>query len=235
MRWTVRDVMTSRVITVTPDTDFKAVAQLLRAYNIGSVPVVDRDQHVQGIVSEADLIAKASWKGAHLGRFRRWLLVDEPGKVAARTAAELMTREVVTIGPEASLNEAARLMQTHYIKTLPVVGGEGRLVGVVSRADVVKTYARDDEEIRCEIRTDVLSDQLWIDISAVDALVEAGCVTLVGRVESRSLAEIAGHLVEVVPGVVAVDNRLQWSNDDRHPHFEQEPVDNLRYTGAPLR
>jgi CBS-domain-containing membrane protein len=235
MRWSVQDVMTSPVITVTPDTDFKAVAQLLRGYNIGAVPVVDSEQHVVGIVSEADLIAKASWKRTHHGRLRRWLLMEDDRKAAATTTAELMTPEVVTIGAEASLNEAARLMRTQFLKTLPVVTGDGRLVGIISRADVVKTYARDDAEIRREIRTDVLREKLWIDTRGVDALVEAGRVTLVGLVESRSLAEIAGHLAEAVPGVVAVDNRLQWSNDDRHARFEQEPVDNLRYTGAPLR
>jgi CBS domain-containing protein len=156
-------------------------------------------------------------------------------KAAATNAAGLMTRDAVTIGAGASLNEAARLMRTHFLKTIPVVGDNRRLVGVVSRADIVRTYARADAEIRSEISRDVLRGKLGIDTGEVEVVVEGGRVILAGRVESRSLAEIAGHLTEAVPGVVAVDNRLEWRNDDRHTHFEQEPVDNLRYTGASIR
>lgn len=234
MKSTVGDLMTTMVVTVSPTTDFKTIARTLRAYNIGSVPVVDGGDRVIGIVSEADLITKLSWTGDRRHAIERWILADELEKAAGGTAAEVMSREVVTIGPEAKMEHVARLMRTHHLKAIPVVR-DGRLVGIVSRADLLKAYVRDDSEVRDEIAKDVLRERLWIGPEEVHASVDSGRVTLIGRVESRSLAEIAGHLVEAVPGVVEVDNRLTWALDDRHPRFDHEPQDDLTYTGPPLR
>jgi len=234
MTTAVRDLMTRKVVTVTPDTDFKQVATLLRAYNIGSVPVVDHQDHVIGIVSEADIIAKAGWTAGSLNRLERVLLAEEVQKAAAHTAGEAMNRGVVTIEPAASVDEAARVMLTRRVKTLPVVDG-GKLVGILSRADIVKAYARTDADLRSEIVEDVLRDRLWLAEREVTVDVESGRVALRGRVESRSLAEIAGHLVAAVTGVVSVQNDLTWDVDDRRARLAHEPAQDLSYSGPSLR
>jgi CBS domain-containing protein len=234
MRWTVSELMTSPVVTVSGTTDFKTIAQTLRAYNIGSVPVVDGGDRLVGIVSEDDLIAKIGWTADHHNAVDRWFLADELEKAAGGTAAEVMTRTVVTVDPNAKIEMVARLMRLHHLKAIPVVR-EGRLVGIVSRADLLKAYVRDDREIRNDVIADVLKHRLWIGDDEVEVTVESGSVGLRGRVESRSLAQIAEHLVEALPGVVEVDNQLTWAVDDRHPRLVHEPQDDLTYTGPPLR
>jgi CBS-domain-containing membrane protein len=232
----VRDVMTTKVITVTPDTDFKTIATLLDRHRINLLPVLDEEHRVVGVVSEADLLAKAEWQGRKPpGRFERWLLEDQLRRASASVASDMMTREVATTKPDVRVGWAAREMQVLHLKALPVVDDDGRLVGIVSRADLLKTFVRPDQSIRREIIDDVLRGTLAIDPKSVVVRVSKGRVELKGKVETRSLSEIIARLVSAVPGVVDVFNALDYSLDDSHIKTTTEPADELTYTGPPLR
>ena len=232
----VRDVMTTKVITVTPDTDFKTIATLLDRHRINLLPVLDEEQRVVGVVSEADLLAKTEWQGRRRpGRFERWLHESELKRASAAVASEMMTRDVATTKPDGGVTQAAHDMHHLHLKALPVVDDNGRLVGIVSRADLLKTFVRPDASIRREIIGDVLRGTLSIDPKSVQVRVTKGRVELKGKVESRSLSEIIARLVTAVPGVVDVFNALEYSLDDTHIKTTTEPVDELTYTGPPLR
>jgi CBS-domain-containing membrane protein len=217
MRRRVRDVMTREVVTVDEDTPFKEIAELLADCHISAVPVLDPDGRVVGIVSEADLLLKeenpqgtpGGWPFE--GRRRR----ATRAKAAADTAVELMTAPAVTVGPDATVAEAARLLHRHLIKRLPVVDPAGPLVGIVSRADLLKVFLRADDDIAREVREEVLMLAMWVDPDSVTVKVRDGVVTLTGQLERRSLIPIAVSLVYGVDGVVDVVDRLGFEVDDR--------------------
>ena len=221
---TVRDAMTTNVITVEPGTPLKDVAQLLVDRRISGVPVV-RDGVVLGVVSEADLLVKES---APLGLPPRrfgWLLGEDAStrarraKIAAVTAGEAMTSPAVTAGPTLSLAAAAERMTTHRVNRLPVVEG-GRLLGIVTRADLVRAFVRSDDDIAATIREEVLHRLLWLDPAGFTIHVRDGIVSISGRLERRSTAASIEMAISMVPGVVGVEADLPWSLDDR----EIEPV-----------
>jgi len=135
-------------------------------------------------------------------------------KAAGDTAAELMTAPAVTVGPEVSVAEAAKLLDRHGIKRLPVVDDAGRLVGIASRADLLKVFLRSDEDIHREVLEDVLRHTMWVDPDAFTVEVRDGVVTLMGPLEFRSLIPIAVRLVHGVDGVVDVVDRLWFEVDD---------------------
>jgi CBS domain-containing protein len=211
----VRDVMTTAVVAVEPDTPLKDVARVLVDRGISGVPVVDSTGAVLGVVSEADFVARERRAGAEerhslLARLfeRTPAAVQDEHRLAATTAGEAMNRPALTIGPDRSLAEAARIMTEHRIKRLPVVA-EGRLLGMVTRADLVRAYVRTDAEL-----LDVVADTL----RAVDGLqilgVEQGVVTLGGTVASPELASTIRRLVGRIDGIVAVDDRdLNWRTE----------------------
>lgn len=213
MSWNVAAVMTTDVVTVAPGAVYKEVVERLRDHRVSAVPVVDAERRVIGIVSEADLLLKEERPVSGPGG----PLVHPHGDAAraeARSAAALMSSPAVTVGPEATLTEAARLMHRKHVKRLPVVDADGRLVGIVSRADLLQVFLRSDESIAKEVREDVLRHALATDPDSVGVTVEEGVARLEGQVETRSLARIAARLVRAVEGVVAVDNRLRWKLDD---------------------
>jgi CBS domain-containing protein len=213
---TVRTLMTHNVVTARPDTGFKDIVDTMATERVSALPVVDADGWVVGIVSEADLLHKLE-RPDHgtaarlISRDRR----EATAKAAADVAADLMTAPAVTIGPDATVGAAARLMHLRQIKRLPVVDDDGRLVGIVARRDLLATYLRADAEIRAEIRNDVLLGDMLIGPSEVTATVRDGVVTLAGTVDRRSTAQILERLVRGVTGVVDVVGQLQWRYDDR--------------------
>jgi CBS domain-containing protein len=216
MRRRVRDVMTRDVVSVDEQTPFTEITRLLTDCCISAVPVLDPDGRVVGVVSEADLLLKEEYpeglQGWLLeGRHRRATRV----KAAGATAVELMTAPAITIGPDASVAEAARLLHRHRIKRLPVLDPAGPLLGIVSRADLLKVFLRSDAQIAQEVRQDVLRRALWVDPDTVGVEVDDGVVTLTGRLERRSLIPIAVRLVHGVDGVVEVVDRLGFELDDR--------------------
>ncbi|AQT76972.1 CBS domain-containing protein [Streptomyces sp. fd1-xmd] len=185
----VAELMTPTAVTVRPATAFKEIARLLQEYDITAVPVVDGTGCPVGVVSEADLLRR---------RF--------PG--GASTAGDLMTSPAVTARPEWSVVRAARVMQRHGVKRLPVVDAHGRITGVLSRSDLIRLFLRHDHAIQEEIMEDVLTRVLRIAPSSVTVDVEDGLVTLSGTVHRAELLPVIVRLCQSVDGVVDVDNRL---------------------------
>ncbi len=212
----VEDVMTRQVTTVTPDTSLREVARILAESKVSGVPVVE-DGKVVGVVSEADILVKERGerpgRGGLLG-----LLLDErrelEAKLRARTAGEAMTSPAVTIGPRRPVTEAAAKMIEEQVNRLPVVDDDGVLVGIVTRADLVRAFVRSDEEIAREIREDVIFRTLWIPPEQVEVHVERGVVTLRGHLDNKSDAELLPSFVQRVPGVIEVDAQLTWEDED---------------------
>ncbi|MFJ3921776.1 CBS domain-containing protein [Streptomyces sp. NPDC090022] len=185
----VADLMTPTAVTVRPATAFKEIARLLQEFDITAVPVVDGTRHPVGVVSEADLLRRRTVGGTP-------------------TAEDLMTSPAVTARPEWSVVRAARVMQRHGVKRLPVVDAGGRVIGVISRSDLIRLFLRPDRAISEEIVEDVLTRSLGIAPSSITVDVEDGSVTLSGTVPRPELLPVVVRLCQSVDGVVDVDNRL---------------------------
>ncbi|MEQ4725896.1 CBS domain-containing protein [Nonomuraea sp. B19D2] len=216
MRMTVADVMTSKVVSVTAATSFKDIAEALIAGGVSAVPVLDDDDHVIGMVSEADLLCKEEFYREGYRPPLRARLRHPKGRRKAEgdTAAELMTSPAITVFPDASAVWAARLMDAHDVKRLAVVDYNGRLQGIVSRRDLVKLFVRSDEEIAADIRDDILDRALWVDADGVRVDVSQGIVTLSGWMDRRTEAAITARMTARVNGVVDVISKITWKIDD---------------------
>ena len=199
----VGGLMTDEVVSAVPAASFREVAKMLAEHDISGVPVVDEDDHVVGVVSESDLLARHEL-----------------------TARELMNTPAVTIHAEETVADAARLMVRRGVERLPVVDEEERLVGIVTRRDLLCVYLRPDSEIRRRIHEDVLKDAMDLPADVVDVRVLDGVVTLGGRVRRRSQALMLVGLAESVDGVVAVVDRLSFhENDTRLKSSTRTPHD----------
>jgi CBS domain-containing protein len=212
----VRDVMSRTVVTVSPDLGYKQLADLLVDMGVSAVPVVGDDGRVIGVVSEADLLHKVEFNGAdvHPGLLERRRSRQAKEKATGETARELMTSPPVTVLASVPLTTAARLMERHDVKRLPVLDGDGRLVGVVARRDLLRRYLRTDDDIRADVVDGVLLGVLWLDPVDVDVAVADGHVTFTGKVDRRSTAQIAARLTRALDGVVGVTDELEWGVDD---------------------
>jgi CBS domain-containing protein len=212
----VKDLMTTPVVTVGPETPFKEIVARLAQHQISAVPVVDHDQRVLGVVSEADLLLKEEFpepkQDLPLWWTKRARL--DRAKAAASVARDLMTVAVVAVSPDATVAQAARQMHTAKVKRLPVVE-RGRLVGILSRADLLKVFDRTDAAIGHEIIQDVIVGEFMMAPSRFFLHVTDGVVVLQGRVERRSLLPYLVRAVQGVEGVVRVENRLAYDLDDR--------------------
>ena len=217
---TVRDAMTRQVVTVAPNAPLKEVARLLVDEGVSGLPVVDERGAVLGVVSEADFLIKGQGPLAIRHRRLAWLLGDSEGtrrqitKLAARTAGEAMTAPAVTIRPSQSLREAAELMTERGINRLPVVE-KGWLVGIVTRADLVRAYLRSDEELKQTIREEVIHRSMWLDPAGFNVDVQRGEVTIRGYVERRSTARVLEDAIAMIPGIMSVNADIAWAFDDR--------------------
>ena len=217
---TIKDVMTQSVVTVHPETPLKDVARRMIDAGISGVPVVDARKAVLGVVSEADFLVKG--QGAQAIRHRRLASLlgesattrEQLSKVAATNAGEAMTAPAITIEPKQALQEAAEVMTRHRINRLPVVH-EGRLVGIVTRADLVRAYLRSDAELAATIREHVLYRILWLDPATFEVDVQRGEVKIRGHVERRSTVRAIEEAVAMVPGVISTATDITWSVDDR--------------------
>jgi CBS domain-containing protein len=211
----VRAVMTREVVTVDEQESFKELAALMAECRVSALPVLDEGGRVVGVVSEADLLLKEEFpEGPAGGRLFQGRHRMERAKAAGDTAVELMTAPAITIGPDATVAEAARLLHRHQIKRLPVVDPAGPLLGIVSRADLLKVFLRGDDQIAREVRQEVLLRALWVNPDTVVVEVRDGVVTLTGQLERRSLIPIAVSLVRGLDGVVDVVDRLTFEVDD---------------------
>jgi len=221
----IEQIMSTTVTTVTPDTLLKDVARLLTSQRISGVPVCDADGAVLGVVTEADILRKEQGYAPEPGGLLGWLFEKadaEGARMLARTAAEAMTSPALTIAPDASVFDAARVMTTRGINRLPVVS-EGRLVGIVSRADLVRAFHRTDDEIERELNDDVLLHTLWVSPNDVHVAVHDGVVELVGVLENRTQAELVSAYARRVPGVVDVHSDLTWRIDDQARRMQRMP------------
>ncbi|MFG2006813.1 CBS domain-containing protein [Spirillospora sp. NPDC048911] len=234
-RSTVREFMTDEVVTARPDTSFRELVEKLEERQISGLPVVDDESHVLGVVSEIDLlkkeaaqplaaetrrVARPPWRTRH-GRL-------EQARADGRTAGEVMSTPPVTVGPETKVVEAARLLTRHGYKRLPVVDDAGRLIGIVSRADLLRVYLRPDTAIRDEVIGEVIVRSLWQDPDKVDVEVDDGEVTLRGRVEQSSLVPIAEKLTAAIDGVVDVRNELAFERDDSADKLDPQTLRHWR-------
>ena len=213
----VRDLMTTEVLTVAPDTPLKDAAALLCEHGISGLPVCDQEGRVLGIVSEEDILFKQQGTCDPRGGALSWLVdgsrPQASVKASARTAGEAMTAPAVTITPERPAAAAARMMLDHGVHRLPVVR-DGELVGIVTRADLVRAFTRSDADIALEIREEVLRRALWLDPHEVEVTVDRGEVALAGEIEAKSDAEVLTKLVRRIPGVVSVRSSVLYRFDD---------------------
>lgn len=215
----VRELMTRRVLTIGPEAPIKDVAKILVQNRISGLPVCDIEGHVLGVISEGDILYKEydpaeGYGGGPLAWFSsgsaRYPGYTKSRALAARSA---MTSPAITIAPEQSVSDAARMMSSNGVNRLPVVKDE-KLVGIVTRADLVRAFVRTDDEIRREIAEDVLERTLWLDPGTVDVEVENGVVTLDGRLPTLSDVDLLCRLVARVPGVSSVESTGRSDVDD---------------------
>jgi CBS-domain-containing membrane protein len=192
-----KDVMSTPVITVRPDTEIKSVAALLIQHEIGAVPVVDEEDRLVGIVSEADLVELETAPDPR----SRFLPVRGGGKSVPHTANEVMTTNVVALPQDADISQVARLMLERRIRQIPIVAGT-RLVGIVARRDLLRVLARKDVEIGAEVE-ELLDDEMLM-LGKFGVAVSSGVVTLRGSADrpARRLAEL---LTRSIPGVLGVE------------------------------
>ena len=214
-------LMTSDVVRAEYGTPFKEVALLLAEHRISGLPVVDDDEKVLGVISETDLMTRQAdapgppephhrfpWHGWTPGsRARRT-------KARARTAGRLMSSPAITVHSDATVAEAARVMARRRVERLPVVDDEERLVGIVTRRDLLQVFLRPDPEIAASVRNDVLVRALWLTPYSVDVDVHEGVVTLTGQLERRSECAMAVEMCRQTDGVVAVVDHLTHRFDD---------------------
>jgi len=210
----IKDVMTTDVVTVSQDTSLKEVASILAERRVSGLPVVDEDGSLLGVVSEADILFKERGPTGRQGMLAWLLEPDAAQKLEARTAEQSMTAPARTIGPERPVSEAAGRMLAEGVNRLPVVDDEGKLLGIVTRADLVRAFVRSDAEVEREIREDVVLRTLWIAPEGLSISVENGDVKLAGEVETKNEAELVEAFASRVPGTVSVDSRLTWLGEN---------------------
>lgn len=214
---TVADVMSTDVVAIPFDATFARAVQILAARRISGAPVIDANGALVGVVSEADLLAPQAERGGSPGRVARLRSRLVRRRPRDGSVDEVMATPPITVTPDTSVTVAAASLARHSIKRLPVVDAAGALVGVVSRRDVLTVYLRPDDELRETVRSEVLERAMWMDPASVRVTVEAGVVTLQGRVERQSMVPIIAALTASVDGVVDVVNELDAEFDDTHP------------------
>jgi CBS-domain-containing membrane protein len=215
---TIGDIMTRDVVTVGSGAPFRDIAGVLETWQVSALPVVDDGHRVLGIVSESDLlharVANAETPQARPGPYRE---PDAEPPSEEYTARGLMTSPVITVTPTSSTLWAARLMDRHHVKRLPVVDRSGRLVGIVSRCDLLGAFLRSDAAIRAEIEHDVLGEALCLAPGTIEVDVRDAVVRLSGQVDHPNLVDIVVRLCAAVDGVERVSHSL-------HPSDTEDPV-----------
>ncbi len=210
MTATVKDVMTSWVVALRDDTEFKDIASVLRRCRVSACPVVDDDRRVIGLVSEADLLRKLTDPALPEGLIRLTWRLGEKTKGTALTAGELMTSPAVAIHPWATVSEAAAAMQQRQIKRLPVIDADGKLVGIVTRSDVLSVFERPDRDIWDEVAKVILEEESGLNPDRFDIAVRSGVVTIAGQIEETQTALFLLARIRHAEGVVGVRDRLVY-------------------------
>lgn len=214
---TVADVMTTDVVTVTAQTPFKDLAGLFVDRRISALPVLSRQGKITGIVRETDLLMKEELQhdpGTGSPLLRRYRAMR--ARACGDSAGEVMTTQVVTVRPEATVAEAARLMDKHHVTCLPVVDETGKLAGIISPRDLLRIFLRPDTEIRDEIFDEILHGYLGTNPVLVNVDVSDGVVILTGEVERKTMIPLVLPLIQAVDGVVDAEAELTYAIDDTH-------------------
>ena len=219
----VKDVMTTRVISVRQNTPFVDIAAAFGQHRVSAFPVLDQEGRLAGVVSEADLLAKLALSDDQPGMIGGILHHQQLEKARATTAAELMSALPVTAAPDDTVEHAARLMYLRKVKHLPVIDADKHLVGIVSRADILSVFKRADNDIRDEVAADVALSTSPGD--AIDVFVQDGIVTLTGTAENSELAARTVSRVRHIEGVVAVRDRLNCPAPGPSDVLMRFPVD----------
>jgi CBS domain-containing protein len=200
----VSDVMTHTVAAVGPRAPFKELVDLMQDWKVSALPVIEGEGRVVGVVSEADLLPTEELRDDPDVGYLRLRRPADLAKARARVAADLMSSPPITVRAGAPLAEAARIMARAHVKRLPVVDDHQLLQGVVSRADLLKVFLREDADIAEEIRREILPDLFPAPSSDVRVEVRDGVATLRGRVRDGALLPVAERLMRAVEGVVEV-------------------------------
>lgn len=212
----VSQLMTPEVITVGRDASLKEAARRMIEAGVSGLVVTDADGALQGVITEADFVKTESERRAgKRARLLRWLSREQSAMPdTERLVGDVMTSEVITLDGEADHAEAARLMRKAGVKRIPIVDGDGRLAGILSRSDIMRAFARADADIVAEIEGHVMGDVLWIDPRRVTIQCIEGNLVLDGRLETRSDATLLEALACRVDGVVSVTSHLEWEIDN---------------------
>lgn len=215
----VREVMTCDVVTATPDTPLPRVIDDLIVHGISGMPVVDAQRRVLGVVSEADVVAKEAYGPRHralgvLGALLRGHQNRWTSKASGMTAGDVMTQPPVTAGPDDSVRRAAARMVTLSVKRLPVVDESGRLIGIISRRDVMRLFHRTDGELALEVQR-LLTDPLMVpEDHDVRVEVYDGEVVLTGTARCPLDIKLIEAMVLDIPGVLEVTTAVVARESD---------------------
>jgi CBS domain-containing protein len=203
----IDEVMTREVVTVSPTATLKEASEIFLAHGISGLPVVE-GRRLVGVLSESDIVAKetSGYANGEAGRPQARHLQRER---EAETVAEAMTPDPVVIEPWMSIWHAADLMAVHEVNRLPVVDTGGSLVGIVTRDDLVRAFARSDRAVERDIRERVLPSVGLAPNDPLDVRVVAGVVTVSGIVDSSIAQQCLRRTLHLVPGVV----RVEWKVD----------------------
>ncbi len=231
----VSDVMTTTLLTVDRITPYKEVARVMAEHRITGLPVLKMGREVVGVVTEADLVREQCATPQRLRSSARRSWWPGGSRHPALTAGELMTSPAVTIGPDATVSAAARLMTTHHVGRLPVTDEKGKLVGIVSRRDLISGFLRPDADIAADIRR-VLDDILLARPGEAEVAVHNGIVTLTGTLDPKAgphgdLIPVAVRLMWDVDGVVDVVDRL--GEGQSAPPAQTVPMDSVSSQAIP--
>jgi len=201
--------MTEGVVSVKSEASLREAASVLVERRISGLPVVDDAGGVVGVLSETDIVMKASGGTEHSG-YLSWFFDSDAtsAKAAAETVGQAMSSPALTITPDRTVHDAARLMIDEHVNRLPVVR-ESALVGILTRSDIVRAFTRTDAELAGEIEDDILRRTFWAEPGSVAVAVSDGRVMLTGEVETEADREMLPLLVSRVPGVVAVSTELR--------------------------
>jgi len=210
MNSTVKDVMSTHVIAVRRSAQYKEMAAMLRSQRVSAFPVIDEDNKVIGVVSETDLLTKEALEGSVPRTVQGLTRQRVRSQVDGVTAADLMTKPAVTISPDQTVTDAARLMYNRRVKRLPVVSGDGTLIGIVTRSDVLSVYSKPDAQIQDEISKDLIVGVFLCDPARLTVTVKDGIVTVEGTPETTQVGLDIIDAVRHMEGVVAVRDRLTY-------------------------
>ncbi|MGW3498033.1 CBS domain-containing protein [Streptomyces sp. NPDC001020] len=201
----VSDVMTWQVVAVRRDAPFKEIVRTMGQWKVSALPVLEADGRVIGVVSQADLLPKEEFHDRDLTLHEQPQRLSDVAKASAVTAEEVMSSPAITVHPDVTLAQAARIMAVRHVKRLPVVDDEDILKGIVSRGDLLKVFLRPDKDIEEEVRRTVVSYLFPALSHTIHVNVHEGVVTLRGTVQDTSLISVAARLIRAVEGVVGVE------------------------------